>query len=499
LQAIALLGSQAEVTRAQLALLTNLPARANPGYPVPLETALMPLRRLSLIEETAAARRRTDHSEQETDWHAGLPDPSSRLIRLHALVQEFVRQHISAEGSEDHLKEQIENNLSLVLDGAADTADRAIAVGECLLLIPEWKPSRLRGKIFDKLVELMDDVTAPTLKRHQAALLLANLRWLDETWIALYPDTMLNYMEFIARYVDRDTEREYLEVRLSKLLDEPRIKLEERERAEMLVYRAAMRGQLGQSDKAQADYEEAWRLAGNTSSRLAARIKLGLASIIQAQHESLAESEDPDIRREAIAGLRSAVPLYWEADDFAHRYGADSILHVIILKELAYVYALLNKWELGRRRCRQALGLVQQIQEEGPRQIYLAWIQETESQVLFKQGMCLKASGSPIALLTFQTAYEIAQKEIEQLDKYSIKNYDYVLAHNNAGEYLLEESRCPNCRELRLMAARNHLAYALELARRLKITLLEQDAEDLLEEVAARQQEIDRGKECEKP
>jgi tetratricopeptide (TPR) repeat protein len=495
LQVIALLGSHTWVTRAQLALLTNLPDAAESGHPVPLETALIPLRQLSLIEETSSTRRRAENSEQELALYTSSPES----IRLHTLIQEFVRRQIGAEGNEDQLKDQIENSLSRALTDAAGATDRMIAVGECLSLIPDWKPPHLRELIFEKLVEVMNDVTAPMLKRHQAALLLADLHWLDESWTALFPDTMMNYMEFIARYVDLDTEREHLDERLSKLLDEPRIKLEDRERGELLVFRAVMRAELGRSDEAVADYEEAWRLAGNTSDRLAARVKLGLASIVQVQYESLAESEDPDIRQKAMAGLRSVVPLYWEADDFVRSYGADPILHVIILKELAYVYALLDKWGLGRRRCKQALRLVQQIQEEGPRQIYLAWIQETESQVLFKQGMCLKASGSPTALLAFQTAYDIAQGEIEQLDKYSIKNFDYVLAHNNAGEYLLEESRCPNCREPRLLAARNHLEYALELARRLKIALLEQDAEDFLEEVAARQLEIDRGKEYEKP
>ncbi len=495
LQVIALLGSHTWVTRAQLALLTNLPDEAASGHPVPLETALIPLRQLSLIEETSPVGRGTGNRDRGTELRADRLDVFSRSIHLHALVEEFVRQQMTAEGNEDHLKDQIEQNLSQALHDAVSSADRTLVVGECLLLVPAWKPTHLRELIFEKLLEVMNDVTAPTLKRHQAARLLADLRWLDESWMGLFPDTMLNYMEFIANYIDLDTERAYLVDRLSKLLDEPRIKLEDRERAEMLVFRAAMRGQLDQSDKAKADYEEAWQRAGDTSNRLAARIKLGLANIIASQHEDLAESVDPNVRQESRAGLCSAIVLYWEADEFARRYGADAILHVEILKELAYIYALLDKWRLGRRRCKQAQRAVQKIEDEGLRVIYLAMVLETESQVLFKQGMRLSASNSPTDLLFFQAAYKIIQEEIDLLDKYSIENYDYVLAHYNAGECLLEESRCPDCREPRLQRGEKHLTRALEVARRLKITELEQDAKTLLEAVNAQQLQIEQGEE----
>jgi hypothetical protein len=440
LKTMALLGKNEWRPCTQIALLAGLSNEAEPGYPTPLISALISLRRFALIEERAANRPSPDQPVLSDSPPTALPD----YIRLHALVQDFARQQISANGGEEGLRRNLEVNL----------------------------------------ISALND-TVPFAERRQAALLLADLQWLGEAWISLFPDTLLKYMEVVARYISTDAERRYLEERLNLLLDASKlIKLTTGEQAQLLVQRAALRGPLGKPGLAADDYLTAEHLAGEEDAKLAARIKLGLANLVRREYQKkLAQSKEANVRQEAEAGLRVAVGLYLQADEFGLRYGQDPILRAHILQQLAYTYALLADWASADRSFRAAQDRVEQIEDATAHSIHLARVQETWSQVYFEQGKHLRIQNDPGALAAFGTAYDIVVDEIETLNKAKLENYEYVLAHYNAGEILLHESRCPDCQAPRLTQAHSYFEAVLEMARRLKFDDLVSDAEESRQEV----------------
>ena len=447
LKASAFLDKREWLPCVQIALLTGLSREAKAGYPIPLETALIPLRRLSLIEERMMVESTPDPSSQEPVPQAKQPAAFPDFVRLHSLVQEFVRQQIALEDSQESFRHKLEINL----------------------------------------VNALNDTT-PLVERRQAALLLADLQWLDETWIFLFPDTMLKYMEMVARYISTNAERHYLEERLNMLVDAPKlIKLTDGERAQLLVQRAALRGQLGKATQAEADYQTAESLAGEEDTRLAARINLGRANLIRREcQRRLAKAADKAAARPAIMeDLHQAVDLCLQADGFALRYEHDPILRVHVLQQLAYTYALSSEWTSADQICQTALDWVAHITDATSRSIHLARVQETWSQVHFERGKYLSSSNDPSnalsALTAFRIAYDMVKDEIEKLREARLESYEYVLAHYNAGEILLHESRCSDCQETRLPQARDYFVAALEMAQRLKFDDLVQDAEEAIE------------------
>ena len=482
LKVLALLGQKEGLSRAHLALAADLPDTARRGYAAPLETALTPLRKLALIEEMSALPSRA-HLSAATSALPPQPKTLSDLIRLHTLVQEFVQQEIVADEGIERFLQQVEDNLARALASTPDP-ERIITIGECLLLRPAWQQAAVRDMLFKKLLALLDDARVPLTQRHRGALLLADLHWLDAPGVVLAPDASLNYLEFIARYIVRDTERQYLEGYLNRLLDEQsQIPMSNHDRARLLVQRAALRGQLRNFSDSEADYKEAWRYAASDD-RLAARIKLGLANLTKSQYARLIESAASDERQPGEAGLRNAIQLYEEAESFARRYGQDPILLGNILQQTAYTYALLGDWEPALRCCEEALQAVGQIEDETLRLINVIRVQETESQVHLQHGLRLRAAGDPEALGAFQLAYEMILVELHRLAPFSADNYDYLLALYNAGECLVERSRCPNCQTPKLDLTRAFLERARDLAHRYRVTEIEEDAADLLGELS---------------
>jgi hypothetical protein len=86
----------------------------------------------------------------------------------------------------------------------------------------------------------------------------------------------------------------------------------------------------------------------------------------------------------------------------------------------------------------------------------------------------------------YETAYSSTQEEIDLLERSSIESFDLVTAHNNAGEYLLAMSKCPDCKKPHLLAdACVHWQVALNIASRLGFADLAHDARTYLRRYCA--------------
>lgn len=402
-------------------------------------------------------------------WELGMKTAGVRYT-LHPLLHEFAAQS-TPEGERESFQRELEDNVIASLRDPAHCHDRVVAEASLLIRL-DWL-THIQGVSIDEL---------------------------------------LTYLELIAPYVGASGDRKYLANSITPMLTSPSISLSGRQRAQLLIYRAAMLAQLGESEQdadklndAERDYEKAGQLisnlpgsgdSGSEDLRLLARINLGAGSVASARAEMLTSPKAQDLQR----GIQRAVNLYLEAAKSAKAYGRDAILVVNIYKELAYNYALLKKWAKAEKYCRSALSVLEKAEErvEDPAAYVSCYAQvlETANQIHLKKGQ----SKTSEALLEYETAHKIACEEIKMLEERIdelgelLIGYDLALAHINAGDPLLEMHKFPNCRVSDpLVKACEHWRTALDMARRLHISEIEQWSTERLDQHCQSNGEIRQG------
>jgi len=419
-------------------------------------------------------------------------DPTTASYRLHDIERHFAAGRITEVD-----QRELDANVAKSLTGPARRYESALIAAECLLNL-EWRPVKMRSAVLDALRELMCSDQVPELERRTAASLLMRLRWLD----GVSPDEMIACVELIGRYVYSTANRRYLVQSITSVLDSDSITLSERQRVQMLLYRAIMLGKLGkleELDRVVQDYEQVKRfisqLINSPNSlpedyKVAARADLGLGNIAVIRAEMLTEPENPhDHRREL---LQEAVRLYWSATKLARVYGQDVILEVTIYRELSYAYALLRNWAESERCYRVALEILERGKDdvESP-EVYAeryAWTLERAIDVHLKKGQSLVSQGSGSqALAEYETAYKLADEEFTVLKRSAGKSEDLivarVIAHINSGDCLWAMTECPGCDEpppLKKKACM-HWRTALDVAHHLGVLDLAQVARGRLD------------------
>jgi hypothetical protein len=415
-------------------------------------------------------------------------NPDSGRYRLHDLVRVFIAKRIKPA-------EQVlaGNNIIKSLKAKAHRYERAMFYGECLLE-PQWSLKSIRTAVLRALRGLMVDAQLVQADRRKIARLLTRLRWLDKRRVP--PDQMIVYLELIAPYVDTSFECRYLKQHITAMLESTSVTLSKRQWAQLLVYRAAMLGQLGELDEAIKDYAEADAIADKLVEsgdclpedlRLTARIKIGHANPIVIRYEQAAELEEQPRHQDE---LRIAVNLYRQAIELAQTYGRDAVLELTGHIQLIYAYALSQNWEAGEQTCKDAFAVLQRIENRQDQVLYRARTLEIKSELHMRKGQSTIPPNSLSALHEYEIAYRSTQDEIDLLEHSSNGSFDLVLAHNNAGEYLLAMSNCPDCKEPQILTnACGHWQTALEMAHRLDFVDLARDASTYLEQRCASSQE----------
>jgi DNA repair protein RadC len=219
LQVAGQLGRAMTIPTTGLGLLAGLDDQETDFFS-PLALALQELRDVSLIEEL-------------TEQH----------VRLHPLVHEFAAGLIP--GSErEKFHDLLANNLMKALQNRVHRANWAIVAGDVLLAL-EWKDTakqRIRIAVLYALRELMRDTQVPILTRRNAAFRLTRMDWLIDVR-DISPDEMLDYTDLTARHISSSKNRTYMVQGISALLESQVTDLSDRQHAQLLVIRAAIRGQ----------------------------------------------------------------------------------------------------------------------------------------------------------------------------------------------------------------------------------------------------------------
>lgn len=464
-----LFGESANVSRAHLSLLTSLSEEAEDGYDSPFDEALLELRNWSLIEE--------------------MPDGD---LRLHPLVREFVMQSESADERE-MCRVQVETALLDALEDPERRRAQALLVGECLSQLT-WSSPKIRLSAIAALRELMQPESSYDRERRNAAFLLTQLRWLDET-LPVSVDDIILYLELIARYIHTKSQNEYLVQQIDTFLNS---RASHYQQAQLRVFRAVMRGKLGDLSSAYEDYERARELANSIldieggsreNLKLKARIDLGIGNIIGIRAERLTEPQDKDRK---LAELRQAACFFLQAARAARAYGRDIILEVGIGMEIIYIFTLLQRWHKAEKRYALTLDLLRRnrakVQDQAVYAMYKARIQEVASRMYYEKGRDLiDQQETSQALVEYMEAYQLVSTEIEELELGFQQLHDPILAHDlafaylNAGDYLRALSECFGCtiEKPTLKACKNWMI-AANIARRFGLS---DDAAEIQERI----------------
>ena len=297
------------------------------------------------------------------------------------------------------------------------------------------------------LQSLCNDLASPSDEsmRRDAAFRLIRMDWLRHR-NRIAPADIERQLEAIGRYVDTNDQRQYLIQSIDVALG---MSADERQRARLLVYRAALNGQCGETDQAEADYYAAERLilhAGQLpppvpeDQHILARIYLGLANIHSIRAEPADEAAPAD-EQEVQAALR----YFEQAASAANAFGRDPQLQITIQKELIYTYALLAQWQLGEDTYRETIGFLQRIQSQLEPTVYArlqAQLLEVASQLYYKWALSVAAQSHDLAHDLLERARALAEDGINLLNAAFDRTgdqelvYDRVLAYINKGDYL---------------------------------------------------------------
>lgn len=439
---------------------------------------------------TLAAAQEDLTIDRLVSW-AGLADQKAMIERL---LKEQWRPFVAVvgeEGPQPHYYSFYHATLHEFFEGKVDRKN--LTVGE-KTLVSELKDAthEARLRIIESLLKEMQSSVDPGTSR-KAVSSLIRMDWLSQN----SPAELLANLELVVRYVDTSSWYSYLADHITGTLNSPSATLLPRERAQLLVYRAAMLGQLGELDKAIRDYKEAENIVATPSEsgdsvaenlRLAARIKIGCANIIVIRYEQYKQEEQLRHKDE----LQIAINLYLQAIKLAQTYGCDPVLELTGCIQLIYAYALDQNWEAAERTSNGAFAVLQRIENKGSQEFYRIRTLETVSELHAKKGESLIPTNSLRALDEYEIAYGFTREEIDLLERFSTESFDLVTAHNNAGEYLLAMSGCTDCQPHLLANACVHWQAALEMARRLGFVDLARDASEYLEEYCASSQKIEQ-------
>jgi tetratricopeptide (TPR) repeat protein len=330
--------------------------------------------------------------------------------------------------------------------------------------------------------------------RREAAFNLIRMDWLGDGR-KISPEELVAYLELIEPYVDTSFERNYLRRYITAMLATRTTILAKQVRAQLLVYRAALLGQLGELPEAQQDYDEVRRVTREIIEsgasqpegyKFAVRVDLGAANIAVQQAQEFTQRKDRAQRTEL---LHHAIDLYQAAIHITHTVILDPILEVTLYQELNYAHLVLHDWGKAEEAYHQALNVLQtsrrQTHDLEAWILEYAQVLEAASDTHLSKGRYLKTRANcPGATAEFKTAHQFARKEIALLKKsFGPDATPYlVYAHMNAGVSLWELSRDPDNPDASLRTkARAHWRKALDLATQLHLDEMVEAAAEQLE------------------
>lgn len=427
LKAAALLGKENLVPRLRLALFTGLSTKPQGGRGAPLKEALLPLHDLWLIDEPDKEKL------------------NQRDIRLHPLVQEFAVKQVRAEG-EAQFRQGLVEHVRAALIKPDTRVSSALIAAESLLDLP-WLSDSLRPKILSALQVILPG-EGKDEERRTASFALTRLDWLSDHQ-RVSPATMLTYLELMARFIVSEENRNYVIQRgITPLLTDEAVSLSPRQRAQLLIYRAALSGGMQKQPNWEAvanDYAQALQIIVQSLDepeqvrddyRLLARIKLGQANLAGRETRRLGRKH-PDFS----SRMEAAFALYAEALKAARANNQDVILEANIGKEWSWAYTFLDRWQEAVECYQAALAALradQQPLERDP-DAYLncyAHVLETASNVHWEKGQ-RQPRCSPAAQSEYQTALDLAREEIALLEPRPTRQWlNLANAHLNAGDFL---------------------------------------------------------------
>jgi tetratricopeptide (TPR) repeat protein len=373
---------------------------------------------------------------------------------MHRLLHEFAGQRIPPKKATS-FRSELAENAAAFLSSATQYDERTIAItGESLLALGWDKlPKETRIRVLDTLRGLMCDVGTPALARLSAASMLARMDWLAHVDVKnISPQEMIVYLKFLAPFIGLPTEQRILEQVLGDLLAAGSARVADREQAQLLIYRAGMRGQMSEEqgdaqllNAAARDYRKAkkvlLRLIESEEQpedyRMCAHIDLGLANVALARSQTVKRRRVP---------LRKAVELFQAADEVAREHGQDDVL-VTIQGQLCYACTLLGYWEKAEQAYGLALEALSGLKEDGKItkpffKSSQAWVIGTASHMHLMRGQNLRDAKK--ALVQYKKAYELAEQQIEILEENTadFNEVDLAYAHVTAGDCQQAMANC---------------------------------------------------------
>lgn len=468
------------ISSLQLGLLAGISIEPTVGRPSPLKQALRRLQTANLIKPL--------HEEE---------------VGLHPLIHEFAMRLISGQETEA-FRATLLANLKDSLEESQTNYKRAIVAGECLLN-PPWPMSSVRPVVLQALREVVSTPKVPIPEQRKAALLLAQLHWLDE-FSDVSPAEMLTFLESIIRFVGSSVDRRLLIQQIDdRFLPSS---LSDRQHIQFLVFKAQLYSQLYEFlrepvrrsiegreliNEARKSIKRAkttlLQLIGNEveDQKLQAQVCLYEANILGLKAES---SRDPARSLKNIAPI--TLKMYQEAVTAALAYGQDTLLVSGIYSELANNYSLLGQWDDFEVNTQEALAKLDSSVERLEDQESYA---ERRAHILIKEGYIHWIKGQQTASMNIEKAYKeyemaqsLTEEAIQLLQKYVNKPRNLVAAYLNVGDYLLERHLLSIDKETDLLVKSCQFwQKAAELARRQGNWNLMQLAEAQLEEYSPQQ------------
>ena len=416
-------------------------------------------------------------AEQLCGW-AGL---KSRITQAQRLLDEDWRYFISVTGRDDQRRYRFyHSTLNDFFAGVAEVPHKSRP--------HEGFIEQLRRASLAALWQIIEAPPAQEEKRRYA---LQMVHWKGiSTTGEKAADNLLRVLELVARFVYLDTEREYLIECIGKVLaptlNQP---VTERQQARLLVYRAALYGNLGKVQDAASNYDQAAAIVSKWAAsqvgepeilELIARIMLGLGVNATRAAEEL-DADDSSVAGERERRLTRAVDLLTEAVDSAKSYGRDTALTAIALKELCWAYDLVPDWPRAEQAYQEALRLLKTEPDVELRTSYQARVLEMAGTMHVDRGRALESTPSE-ALLEYLQALRLVEAQIAILERTG-PSLHLINAHFNWSEYALAaDNAAQGSIPSHLPQACDHWRAAQHMARRLGLPGEQQDASELLQE-----------------
>ncbi len=446
-------------------------------------------------------------------WEKG-KNMSKTYYTLHPLLHEFAAQ-LTPDNEQASLRNEMAHNVIKSLTCPGRSQEQITAAGESLVALG-WNalPPDTRTAALDVLRKLMCNKEVPENGRCAAALVLARLAWLTYVDVkSVSYDEMLAYLRCLAPYVGIPGELHTLESLVDNMLQRPAA-LSERERAQLLIYRAGMRGKqssvsTGEEKSrllglAEEDYQSAEGIVRNLIApdgqledyRMLARILLGRANIaLERSRDALAQGDQvgaQNLGQEAVRLLGDAaeqadkpglqdIPPAARRDkgtrpaEQADKPGPQDIL-ISIYGQLCYAHTVWCQWEEAEQSYSKALKVLDDLRASRAilDPLYYsdyAWIVGTASHMHLQHAQSLTGKA---ALDEYAKAYDLAQKEIKVLGGSPVAGdeVELVAVHITAGDcqWAMSEQDPGKATELRRKAC-EHWKKAEEIAKRINYPL----------------------------